>query len=568
GQRPMCRRCQTVRVECTYLLPAQKRGPKFKSTRVTSESTQSVLQPSSEAISAIFLGNTSGTDGRSSIRNILASTDPFSKEYCRGTLNRDLFDAVCAVAARFSDHPAVAKSPPSSNDQVYIDHVKSGMVQIMSEVSLDTVQTLCLLAFAEYCAGNTARGHRLEGIAGRMAPELDLHRFQGPGNKPFESEAARIAFEVKARTFAYLTVNDTMTSVLLGLPSVFDRSMLDDPTPTIDLGWWIERITAWRYCNITALNTQDLRIDTKETSHNVGSFTSTSTAAPTTGTYQQLDFQEEYRNLEMELEQWRTSLSEEWEPSRAKFAISRTDKNVVSSAIYYYVTVTFLNRPFLLKACLSIINRKKIQGELQANQESGANEPELDMDKINKDDNGGAKKQDDELQLLQACLQKYILERSMNKEHQRFGTVEDQLKACHRFLHTLAPYWASAVDQDYLLMRLFQTTQKDDTEGYTVGFDELLSFEPNARSDDDTNNVADTMPSIPRQAGKQQAAAVAGVDKNLPEHAFLTTDSELGTLWGRPDKMAALEKATLLALGKLSMIEQQQQPGTRVYKEK
>ncbi|KAF9083950.1 hypothetical protein BGX23_010983, partial [Mortierella sp. AD031] len=311
----------------------------------------------------------------------------FLRQYCRGTLNRDLFDAVCAVAARFSDHPAVAKSPPSSNDQVYIDHVKSGMVRIMSEVSLDTVQTLCLLAFAEYCAGNTARGHRLEGIAGRMAPELDLHRLQGPGNKPFESEAARIAFEVKARTFAYLTVNDTMTNGSIGRRGK----------------------TAWRYCNITALNTQDLRIDTKETSHNVGSFTSTSTAAPTTGTYQQLDFQEEYRNLEMEMEQWRTSLSEEWGPSRAKFAISRTDKNVVSSAIYYYVTAIFLNRPFLLKAYLSIINRKKIQGELQANQESGANEPELDMDKINKDDNGGAKKQDDELQLLQACLQKCVV---------------------------------------------------------------------------------------------------------------------------------------------------------------
>lgn len=206
---------------------------------------------------------------RDSVYKLLASTDPFSKEvtdhllevffnhnfedynffspveflqqYTQGTANTDLFYAMCAAASRYSDHPAVVKTPPSSAGDIYVDRVRSRMVHLMSQVNLDVVHVLMLLAYADYCYGRFSRGYRMEYMAARMAQELGLHRLYVPDNS-FAAEAERIAFEQKLRTFALCTVNDVVNSLISGLPGVFEHVMEGLPSPSNTQDWWLERI--------------------------------------------------------------------------------------------------------------------------------------------------------------------------------------------------------------------------------------------------------------------------------------------------------------------------------------
>ncbi|KAF9900436.1 hypothetical protein EC991_007330 [Linnemannia zychae] len=95
----------------------------------------------------------------------------FLKEYTTGTLNPDPLYAVCAISARLSEHPAVLKSPPSSNGQVYVRHIRSRIPYLISQVNLEMVHTITLIAKSEYAAGNLAQEYRLDGIAQQMVIE-------------------------------------------------------------------------------------------------------------------------------------------------------------------------------------------------------------------------------------------------------------------------------------------------------------------------------------------------------------------------------------------------------------
>ncbi|KAF9900435.1 hypothetical protein EC991_007329, partial [Linnemannia zychae] len=171
--------------------------------------------------------------------NFLSPID-FLREYTAGTLNPDMLYAVCAITARLSDHPAIIKSPPSSNGQVYVARIRSRMPYLMSQVSLETTHIITLTAEAEYTAGNLLQGYRLDGIAQQMVIELRLHQLQRPVN--FESESERIAFEIKCNTLNYFVFDETFVSIISGLPGVFLNIPINLPTPSNDPAWWLERI--------------------------------------------------------------------------------------------------------------------------------------------------------------------------------------------------------------------------------------------------------------------------------------------------------------------------------------
>ncbi|KAF9081953.1 hypothetical protein BGX23_000257 [Mortierella sp. AD031] len=593
----------------------------------------------------------------------------FLRQYARGTLKPDLLHAVCAIAARYSNHPAVTKSPPSASGQIYVDRIKARMFDLISAVSLDTIHILILTAFSEYYAGHLAQGYRLEGMAGRIAPELGIHRLQGP-KKPFESEAARIDFEIKIRTFTHLVVNGTVSSLLSGLPEVFDTLSFTVPIPVNNPGWWIERMvlegqpmepldefslsilhkimnptrfsraaispesirlvsvgrSAGSYCNAAPVQNKELPLNNagKESKDQEPLTSAATPTDPASEDLRQQNFLDGYRIFEAELAHWRATIPEEWEPSKAKFANTHTSKNVISTAVYYYVFVIFLNRPLLLKACLSIIKRKGNRGGSKTAHKGTSMKS---VAQLHRSDNDSAKEQDDEeFQLIQTCLQKciaaadeivaiveqftddeiiyrgspfcfpifiagtvYIFERIMGKEQRRSGIVEERLAACHHFLRVISPYWAGAIDQERLLARLGSfETPKGGTDASPSPAMELLTdfmmYSPSTDGDEleflnidvlkndkeewlncpstplatERNAPVDPIidpkvsPSTSRKTGEREV--VAGTDPAVLENAFLTTDSGLGTMWGRPDKMDALEEATLLSFEKLSMI--------------
>ncbi|KAK3838981.1 MAG: hypothetical protein J3R72DRAFT_179186 [Linnemannia gamsii] len=423
------------------------------------------------------------TCGKSSLHSILASMDPFSKEvtdhlvalyfdtyfsafdffspvlflqeYAKGTVNSELLYAVCAICARHSNHPAVVKTPPSDNGQVYVGRVKSRMAHLISQANLETIHTLFLTAEAEYCAGNFRQGYRLDGIAGRMALELGLHRLERPVE--FESEPARISFEAKSRTYSVLFTSDSNASIMSGWPGCFHDPLIALPAPTDDTGWWIERLSVtgrpmesidantfsilynilrprriksdgacqqrqqlsivgksvWRYGNAIFGHGQDKSgaspTETAKCSHGPSSaFASFGTlAASATCAPSRQDMLDAYKQLEAELEHWRTTVPEDWEPSRGKDSVSRTDKNVVATAMYYYLYSIFLHRPFLLKPYLSIINRKGDHGGSRVDSTDHTEDIEADNEVKNKDETND--QQENNGRFLQHCLHKCIL---------------------------------------------------------------------------------------------------------------------------------------------------------------
>ncbi|KAG0271908.1 hypothetical protein BGZ95_000219 [Linnemannia exigua] len=431
----------------------------------------------------------------------------FLQEYTKGTVNSDLLYAVCAICARHSNHPAVVKTPPSVNGQVYVDRVKSRMAHLISQVNLETIHTLALTAEAEYCAGNIMQGYRLDGIAGRMALELGLHRLQQPIE--FESESARISFETKRRTYSVLFTADSSASIMAGWPGSFHDPLIPLPTPSDDPSWWIERLS------VTGRPMESIDANTLSILHNIlkprrikdksaatptetetcssgpsSTFASFGTVtASATCASSRLDMLDAYKELEADLEHWRTTVPEDWEPSRGKYSVSRTDKNIVATAIFYYLYLIFLHRPFLINPCLSIINRKGSHGGSRVASSDDTEDIEAAKEAEDKDESNEQQENND--QFFQQCLHKcifaaneitamaeqftdleirvrgpryafavfvagtvYVIHRFFNMESNRGERKDDGLAVCLRFLQILGPYWKGAVDMGRLLERL------------------------------------------------------------------------------------------------------------------
>ncbi|KAF9541685.1 hypothetical protein EC957_002762 [Mortierella hygrophila] len=128
----------------------------------------------------------------------------FLKDYAEQRVNSSLLNAICAVAARFSDHPDIVQMPP-------------------------------------YLSGEPAwsgpRGWRFGGLASRMGIELYLHNQRDVPTL----EADRVKFETKCRTFWNLIHIDIFSAASVGLPSILDVKLYNIQLPDYRPDWWIER---------------------------------------------------------------------------------------------------------------------------------------------------------------------------------------------------------------------------------------------------------------------------------------------------------------------------------------
>ncbi|KAF9900437.1 hypothetical protein EC991_007331 [Linnemannia zychae] len=538
--------------------------------------------------------------------------------------------AVCAITARLSDHPAIIKSPPSSNGQVYVARIRSRMPYLMSQVSLETTHIITLTAEAEYTAGNLLQGYRLDGIAQQMVIELRLHQLQRPVN--FESESERIAFEIKCNTLNYFVCNETFVSIISGLPGVFLNIPINLPTPSNDPAWWLERIavtgrpmdpvdnytlsilhsimkprrlkgfgscrpmfqlmeigrSVWWYgnagseqnkCGVTCTETDTLSYDSGLT------LTSKSAAEDS----RPRDMMDGFKQLEAELEHWRTTVPEDWEPSRGRYSVSRTDKNVILPIVYYYVFWIILCRPLLIKACLSIVNNKSGQGGSRSSPDGGTKSDELSQDVYSEDNKD---QQEESLQAVRKYLTKcvlaadeiiamigqftdeeirfcgppysfpmfiagsvYVMQQFVDKKSNLDGGVEKKLATCHRFFQTLGPSYQGAADERPLVEfmvstpSMFEFEFEDHAAGHLYHSGEESSSMANIELDLQENV---SLKSWLKTPGKQKEEKPK-VEEAM--NAFMTTDTGVGTLWTQPERFAELEEATLLSLEKLSMVD-------------
>jgi hypothetical protein len=359
----------------------------------------------------------------------------FLKSYSQGTLSPSLLNAVCAVAARFSNHPAVVATPPCMSGEPFASRIRSRMGELVVEVTIDTVHTLMLLGFYEYISGNHLRGYRFEGIAGGIALELQLHKtFSQKVTGPLASEE-RVTTEVKVRTFAFLLGSDTANSAVGGIPPLFDSTQFEPWIVSYEADWWVESpparpvgvqeeqrmdpayvsilhkalrprpirgfgdpsltvpilqvgISVWRFTNTgkvpAAVSAQPSQTAFRS-SPSSPTTTTTPLTSPTTPTTQQnhssmtssrwRDSIPILQKFDAAAETWRRQLPEGFIPTNAKSSIWQSDMNIIHHTLYYYITQISIYRPVLLKAGMATEEgdrRKKGQlGQDDATGESG-----------------------------------------------------------------------------------------------------------------------------------------------------------------------------------------------------
>ncbi|KAG0289132.1 hypothetical protein BGZ96_007225 [Linnemannia gamsii] len=336
----------------------------------------------------------------------------FLKSYSQGTVSPSLLNAVCAVAARFSNHPAVVATPPCMSGEPFASRIRSRMGELVVEATIDTVHTLILVGFYEYISGNHLRGYRFEGIAGRMASELQLHKaFSQKVTGPLPSEEERVTTAVKVRTFAFLLGSDSANSAVGGIPPLFDSTQFRPWIVPYDADWWVEQpparpagahqeeqrmnpayvsilhkalrprpirgfgdpsltvpilqvgISVWRFTNTGEVPEVVSAQFSQTASHSSSSSPAahiSPLASPITPTTQQNHISMTSRRwrdsipviqrLDAAAEVWRRQLPEECSLNNAKSSVWRTDMNIIHHTLYYYILLISLYRPLLLKA--------------------------------------------------------------------------------------------------------------------------------------------------------------------------------------------------------------------------
>ncbi|KAK8087244.1 hypothetical protein PG994_002218 [Apiospora phragmitis] len=95
-----------------------------------------------------------------------------------------LVDAVCALAARFSDSPVFGNGPKAENGQIFAQRAKAATVDTFPCPSVAAVQACLLMAYEGFGADQDSALWMYLGLAIRMAIDLGLHkkdgvRFQG-----------------------------------------------------------------------------------------------------------------------------------------------------------------------------------------------------------------------------------------------------------------------------------------------------------------------------------------------------------------------------------------------------
>ncbi|KAF9900439.1 hypothetical protein EC991_007333 [Linnemannia zychae] len=151
----------------------------------------------------------------------------------------------------------------------------------------------------------------------------------------------------------------------------------------------------------------------------------------------------------------------------------------------------------------------------------------------------------------------YVKQQFVDKMSNLDGEVEKKLMACQRFLRALGPNWkaspmGSLVEFMVSSPSMFEFEFEDHAidqfyqEGDEQEASSMANIEPDLQADVSLKSWLDACGKRKKE-GKPETEGATNV--------LMTTDTGVGTLWGRPEKMAELEEATLLSLEKLSMVE-------------
>lgn len=159
-----------------------------------------------------------------------------TEELVRGaeeaTLPSILANAICAMTARFSDWAELTRKPPKSAGEPFSEMAKTLIVPMLSWPSLDVIEALILLSYAEFGAGSDSGLWMYSGMGMRMAMDLGIQHESTIQSLPTPAEQAKARWLFWSGCYAI----DRITCFGTGRPVTMLEHAIDCLPPKIDPG--------------------------------------------------------------------------------------------------------------------------------------------------------------------------------------------------------------------------------------------------------------------------------------------------------------------------------------------
>ncbi|SNX87607.1 uncharacterized protein MEPE_06317 [Melanopsichium pennsylvanicum] len=148
-----------------------------------------------------------------------------------GSMPAILANAVCAVAARFSNRSELRKVPRKSSGDPFSEMSKILIIPLLSFPSIEVIEALVLLSYAEFAAGSDSGLWMYVGMALRMAQDLGLQHEVSIQSIPTEKHRE------KARLLFWAVIGlDRITTFGTGRPVSIRENEIDIELPRLSEG--------------------------------------------------------------------------------------------------------------------------------------------------------------------------------------------------------------------------------------------------------------------------------------------------------------------------------------------
>ena len=140
-----------------------------------------------------------------------------------GSMPAVLANSICALSARFSERAELRRHPRQSSGEHFSDMAKVLLIPLLSFPSIEVIETLLILSYAEFAAGSDSGLWMYVGMALRMAQDLGLQH---------EAGVLSSANPRKARLLFWAVVSlDRVTTFGTGRPVTIRESEIDTNLP-------------------------------------------------------------------------------------------------------------------------------------------------------------------------------------------------------------------------------------------------------------------------------------------------------------------------------------------------
>lgn len=146
------------------------------------------------------------------------------------TMPSILANSICAMTARFSDWAEMKRKPPKSAGEPFSEMAKTLIVPMLSWPSLDVIEALIVLSYAEFGAGSDSGLWMYSGMGMRMAMDLGIEHESTILSLPTEAQQSKARWLFWSGCYAI----DRITCFGTGRPVTLLDYAIDCQPPQVD----------------------------------------------------------------------------------------------------------------------------------------------------------------------------------------------------------------------------------------------------------------------------------------------------------------------------------------------